>query len=95
MRRKELDNVHEIRKRSGDCRDEDVEDVHGRHKFDHIRSERIRRSMHVKDPVAIKLKNERIAWFRRIDAEDETNVAKQALELDILHMRRRGRPKNS
>ena len=64
-------------------------------KLDNIKSERNRGSMHVKDPVATKLKKERIAWLRRIDAEDDTNVAKQALDLDIPHVSRRGRPKNS
>ena len=64
-------------------------------KLDHIRSERIRGSLNIKDTIVDKVNNERNGWFARVHCNDENNVARKTLSIDIPAVRRRGRPKHS
>ena len=64
-------------------------------KLDHIRSEHVRGTLHIKEAIVDKIKNERNDWFAKIHSQDETKVARKVLSMDIPKLRKRGRPKNS
>lgn len=64
-------------------------------KLDHIRSERIRGSLQIKDSIVDKLKRERNEWFEKIHTQDPTNVARTIIELDVPPVKKRGKPKNT
>ena len=64
-------------------------------KLDHIKSERIRGALHIKEAIVDKVRNERNDWFAKVHSQNETNVAKKVLMMDIPQGRKRGRPKNS
>src|ERR1700735_4369503 len=64
-------------------------------KLDHIRSQHIRGTLHIKEAIVEKIKNERIDWFTKIHDRNESNVARKALSMDIPQVRKRGGPKYS
>lgn len=64
-------------------------------KLDHIRSEHIRGTLHIKEAIIDRVKNERDDWFAKIHSQEESNVARKTLSMDIPQARKRGRPKNS
>ena len=67
----------------------------GVRKLDHIRSEHIRGTLHIKEAIIDRVKNERDDWFAKIHSQEESNVARKTLSMDIPQARNRGRPKNS
>ena len=64
-------------------------------KLDHIKSEHIRGTLHIKEAIVDKINNERHEWFAKVHSHDETNVARKILSLDIPKVHKTGRPKNS
>lgn len=63
-------------------------------KLDHIRSDRIRGSLHIKESIDEKLKHERSNWFEKVYKQDENHVAKKVIHYCIPAATRRGRPKH-
>jgi uncharacterized protein YllA (UPF0747 family) len=64
-------------------------------KLDHIKSQHIRGSLHIKEAIVDKVKNERNDWFAKVYSQDESNVARKTLSIDIPQVHKRGRPKLS
>ena len=64
-------------------------------KRDHIKSQHIRGTLHIKEPIVDKVKAERNDWFAKVHSQGESNIAGKALSMDIPQVRKRGRPKNS
>ncbi len=51
--------------------------------------------MHIKEAIVDKVKAERNDWFAKVHSQDESNIVRKTLSIDIPQMRKRGRPKNS
>ena len=67
----------------------------GATKLDHIKSQHIRGSLHIKEAIMDKVKNERNDWFAKVYSQDESNVARKTLSIDIPQVHKRGKPKIS
>ncbi|XP_075217921.1 uncharacterized protein LOC142322729 [Lycorma delicatula] len=67
---------------------------HGMTKLDHIRSERIRGSLQIKESVAEKISREQNDWFEKVDSQHPSSATKKIMALDIPPVKKRGRPKN-
>ncbi len=67
----------------------------GSRKLDHIKSQHIRGTLHIKEAIVDKVKAERNDWFAKVYSQDESNIVRKTLSVDIPQMRKRGRPKNS
>ena len=60
--------------------------------LDHIKSQHIRGSLHIKEAIVDKVKNERNDWFAKVYSQDESNVARKTLSIDIPQVHKRGSP---
>ncbi|KAG4072377.1 hypothetical protein HA402_004309 [Bradysia odoriphaga] len=47
-------------------------------KLDHIKSEHVRGTLHIKEAIVAKVKNERNDWFAKVHSQDESSVARKA-----------------
>ncbi len=52
-----------------------------------------RDTLDIKEVIVDKVKNERNDWFAKVYSQGESNIARKTLSIDILQVRRRGRPK--
>ena len=64
-------------------------------KMDHVRSTRIRGSLHIKKPAVGKLHDDRKNWYNHVLRRPPTNPVQQALNANIPKLRRRGKPQNT
>lgn len=64
-------------------------------KLDHIRSTRIRGSLHIKKSVVDKLNDDRKGWFEHVQRRPPENPVQRAINASIPRQTRRGRPTNT
>ena len=64
-------------------------------KLDHIRSTRIRGSLHIKKSVVEKLHDDRNGWFKHVLRRPLGNPVRRAMTADIQRKPRPGRPMNT
>ena len=64
-------------------------------KLYHIKSQHIRGTLHIKEAIVEEVKNERNDWFAKVHSQDESNIARKTLSIDIPQALKRGRPKHS
>ena len=64
-------------------------------KMDHILTTQIRNSLHIKKSVVDKLRHKRRCWFEMMHNKEESQVAKEMLNLQAPAAIRRGRPRHN